>query len=122
MIYAKCKFLIGKMNCQAFWQNILSLRFDLILNHHNVPKKISIFVQMNMMYELILAKKKVEEAALMEEQMASMSAASFKKVNKYEYDSDEDIEGGTWEHKNRTAEMEATRGKEQVFSLEMMQL
>lgn len=77
---------------------------------------------MNMMYELILAKKKVEEAALMEEQMASMSTASFKKVNKYEYDSDEDVEGGTWEHKNRTAEMEATRGKEQVFSLKMMQL
>lgn len=65
--------------------------------------------EMNMMYELILAKKKVEEAALMEEQIASMSAASFKKVNKYEYDSDEDMEGGTWEHKKRTAEMEATR-------------
>lgn len=28
--------------------------------------------------------------------------------NKYEYDSDEDITGGTWEHKVRTAEMEAT--------------
>ncbi|KAH8381901.1 hypothetical protein KR009_000836 [Drosophila setifemur] len=27
---------------------------------------------------------------------------------KYEYDSDEDIEGGTWEHKLRNAEMEAT--------------
>ncbi|KAH8310276.1 hypothetical protein KR044_000423 [Drosophila immigrans] len=27
---------------------------------------------------------------------------------KYEYDSDEDIDGGTWEHKLRTAEMEAT--------------
>lgn len=27
---------------------------------------------------------------------------------KYEYDSDEDITGGTWEHKLRTAEMEAT--------------
>ncbi|XP_030375781.1 SURP and G-patch domain-containing protein 1 isoform X1 [Scaptodrosophila lebanonensis] len=27
---------------------------------------------------------------------------------KYEYDSDEDVEGGTWEHKLRTAEMEAT--------------
>lgn len=85
-------------------------------------KFFSIFVQMNMMYELILAKKKVEEAALIEEQMASMSAASFKKVNKYEYDSDEDVEGGTWEHKNRNAEMEATRGKEQVFSLKIMKL
>lgn len=28
---------------------------------------------------------------------------------KYEYDSDEDIEGGTWEHKRRMAEMEKTR-------------
>ncbi|XP_062122558.1 SURP and G-patch domain-containing protein 1 isoform X1 [Drosophila sulfurigaster albostrigata] len=27
---------------------------------------------------------------------------------KYEYDSDEDVDGGTWEHKLRTAEMEAT--------------
>jgi len=32
------------------------------------------------------------------------------KQNKYEYDSDEDIEGGTWEHKLRSAEMEATKG------------
>ncbi len=31
-------------------------------------------------------------------------------VMKYEYDSDEDCEGGTWEHKLRSAEMEATRG------------
>ena len=29
---------------------------------------------------------------------------------KYDYDSDEDTEGGTWEHKKRTMEMEATRG------------
>ena len=29
---------------------------------------------------------------------------------KYEYDSDEDTEGGTWEHKNREKEMIATRG------------
>ncbi|XP_031635999.1 SURP and G-patch domain-containing protein 1 isoform X2 [Contarinia nasturtii] len=28
--------------------------------------------------------------------------------HKYEYDSDEDVEGGTWEHKIREAEMEAT--------------
>lgn len=28
---------------------------------------------------------------------------------KYEYDSDEDTSGGTWEHKLRTAEMEATK-------------
>ncbi|VDP89389.1 unnamed protein product [Echinostoma caproni] len=30
-------------------------------------------------------------------------------VIKYEYDSDEDCEGGTWEHKLRMAEMEATK-------------
>ena len=29
---------------------------------------------------------------------------------KYEYDSDEDIEGGTWEHKKRKKEMKTTEG------------
>ena len=29
---------------------------------------------------------------------------------KYEYDSDEEIEGGTWEHKKRQKEMEKTLG------------
>ena len=29
---------------------------------------------------------------------------------KYEYDSDEDTDGGTWEHKKREKEMIATRG------------
>lgn len=29
---------------------------------------------------------------------------------KYEYDSDEDTEGGTWEHKKRKAEMRKTQG------------
>ena len=29
---------------------------------------------------------------------------------KYEYDSDEDTEGGTWEHKRRKTEMEKTEG------------
>lgn len=28
---------------------------------------------------------------------------------KYEYDSDEDTEGGTWEHKRRQAEMQKTK-------------
>lgn len=67
---------------------------------------------MNMMYELIFVKKKVEEVVLMEEQMVSMFVVLFKKVNKYEYDSDEDIEGGIWEYKNRIVEMEVIRGKE----------
>lgn len=29
---------------------------------------------------------------------------------KYEYDSDEDTEGGTWEHKKRKKEMRKTEG------------
>lgn len=64
---------------------------------------------MNMMYELILAKKKVEEAALVADAINSAPP----KKNKYEYDSDEEVEGGTWEHKQRTTEMEATRGMTQ---------
>ena len=31
------------------------------------------------------------------------------KKNKFDYDSDEDTEGGTWEHKARKKEMEKTR-------------
>ena len=61
-----------------------------------------------MMYELILAKKKVEEAALMAEMTLISSGPA--KTNKYEYDSDEETEGGTWEHKQRMSEMEATKG------------
>ena len=37
-----------------------------------------------------------------------------KKKNQYEYDSDEDTEGGTWEHKARKKEMTETEGKLQV--------
>ena len=33
---------------------------------------------------------------------------------KYEYDSDEDTEGGTWEHKKRKAEMRETEGVQNV--------
>ena len=40
---------------------------------------------------------------------AMAAGASFKP--KYEYDSDEETEGGTWEHRLRNSEMEATRGK-----------
>ncbi|CAB3369623.1 Hypothetical predicted protein [Cloeon dipterum] len=39
------------------------------------------------------------------EQLARLERAG---KHKYEYDSDEDVEGGTWEHKLRSAEMEAT--------------
>lgn len=59
---------------------------------------------MNMMYELIIAQKKAKEASLMTE------IGGLKVKPKYQYDSDEDTEGGTWEHKKRQVEMEATRG------------
>lgn len=57
-----------------------------------------------MMYNLILAQKKAKEAAMMNE------IEGVKRKVKYEYDSDEETEGGTWEHKKRAAEMDATRG------------
>lgn len=42
--------------------------------------------------------------------VAQIRATQHGKKNKYEYDSDEDTEGGTWEHKIRAAEMHATKG------------
>lgn len=42
--------------------------------------------------------------------VAQIRATQHGKKNKYEYDSDEDTEGGTWEHKLRTAEMHTTKG------------
>ena len=41
---------------------------------------------------------------------ATQPKAGRKNKNKYEYDSDEDIEGGTWEHKARVKEMKQTEG------------
>ena len=35
----------------------------------------------------------------------------------YEYDSDEDTEGGTWEHKKRAQEMRTTYGKAREVTL-----
>ena len=41
------------------------------------------------------------------------------KKEKYEYDSDEDVEGGTWEHRKRAKEMRDTEGDtEQNFTLD----
>lgn len=42
--------------------------------------------------------------------VTQIRAVQHDKKNKYEYDSDEDTEGGTWEHKLRTAEMQTTKG------------
>jgi hypothetical protein len=55
------------------------------------------------MYEKILAAKKNMEAK-------EAKKRKLKDSNKplYEYDSDEDIDGGTWEHKKRKEEMEKT--------------
>lgn len=75
------------------------------------------------MHEFILAQQRlrVEEQQLME----SIEGVKYNKkpkidknglVIKYEYDSDEDCEGGTWEHKIRATEMEATRGLWNRFS------
>ena len=60
---------------------------------------------MNMMYELIVAQKKAKEAAT----MGTIQGAQGLQVKpKYEYDSDEDVTDGTWEHKQRRQEMMAT--------------
>lgn len=68
------------------------------------------------MHEFILAQQKLK--AQEQELMNSIAGVNYSKKAKkvvdglevkYEYDSDEDCEGGTWEHKLRAAEMEATR-------------
>lgn len=59
--------------------------------------------ELNMMYQLILAQKKAKEAAI----MAELPGRKASKM--YAYDSDEDTEGGTWEHKKRSNEMLATK-------------
>ncbi|VDP96870.1 unnamed protein product [Trichobilharzia regenti] len=71
------------------------------------------------MQEFILAQKrsKTKEEELMA-RIAGVNYGNKKRVTKdglvikYEYDSDEDCDGGTWEHKLREAEMEATRVNE----------
>jgi splicing factor 4 len=42
---------------------------------------------------------------------ATQQAGVGSKRNRYEYDSDEEVEGGTWEHKTRTKEMKQTEEK-----------
>lgn len=50
----------------------------------------------------------------MQKMVAEIKAATEPMVgskrNRYEYDSDEDMEGGTWEHKARNKEMKHTEG------------
>ncbi|KAK8400196.1 hypothetical protein O3P69_003118 [Scylla paramamosain] len=56
-------------------------------------------MKMNVVFQLLQAKKR--ESERLEKQG---------KV-KYEYDSDEDVDGGTWEHKRRAKEMEETQAR-----------
>ena len=63
---------------------------------------------MNAIYDFLTAKKKAMEA------QAALLEVGVDVKPKYEYDSDEDTEGGTWEHKKRMAEMAATKGKRQA--------
>lgn len=81
------------------------------------------------MHEFILAQQRLK--AQEQELMNSIAGVNYSKKSKktvdglevkYEYDSDEEYEGGTWEHRLRAAEMEATRGKfvsNSVFSIEI---
>ena len=50
---------------------------------------------------------------ILAQRAASQASATVKQDSdkpKYEYDSDEDTEGGTWEHKKRKKEMRKTEG------------
>ncbi|EFN70131.1 Splicing factor 4 [Camponotus floridanus] len=60
-------------------------------------KKAEDHYKINLLYQNLLRKR--EEVKRLEAQGK----------HKYEYDSDEETEGGTWEHKLRSAEMEATQ-------------
>ncbi|GIY98240.1 SURP and G-patch domain-containing protein 1 [Caerostris extrusa] len=53
--------------------------------------------KMRLLYEMMQAKQKAEEYRRLTGKV------------KYEYDSDEDTDGGTWEHKKRANEMEKTK-------------
>jgi len=54
------------------------------------------------MYKRILAQRAAYQAGAVVQKDSDQP--------KYEYDSDEDTEGGTWEHKKRKKEMRTTEG------------
>ena len=66
--------------------------------------------QLNAITEYFMAKRKAMEA------QARALEAGLNIKPKYEYDSDEDTEGGTWEHKRRVLEMTATQGQSLLTS------
>ncbi|CAN8011252.1 unnamed protein product, partial [Ixodes pacificus] len=57
------------------------------------------FETMRALFEMMQAKKRAQEARAMSGKV------------QYEYDSDEETDGGTWEHKKRAKEMEKTRAR-----------
>ncbi|XP_030832500.1 SURP and G-patch domain-containing protein 1 isoform X2 [Strongylocentrotus purpuratus] len=65
--------------------------------------------EMQMLYEMVIKTQKREAELMMEKKGKDPN-------RKYEYDSDEDIDGGTWEHKARAKEMEDTRKKAELLT------
>ncbi|CAN7939749.1 unnamed protein product [Ixodes hexagonus] len=55
--------------------------------------------KMRALFEMMQAKKRAQEARAMSGKV------------QYEYDSDEEVDGGTWEHKKRAREMEKTKAR-----------
>ncbi|VDM25474.1 unnamed protein product, partial [Hydatigera taeniaeformis] len=100
---------------QPLCSNVRQLTGGAVLSEEQV-KQIQYQKELQAMHEFILAQQrlKMQEQQLMESiEGVNYSKKPRKTVDglevKYEYDSDEDCEGGTWEHKLRAAEMEATR-------------
>ncbi|EUB56712.1 Splicing factor 4 [Echinococcus granulosus] len=100
---------------QTICSNVRQLTGGAVLSDEQV-KQIQYQKELQAMHEFILAQQrlKMQEQQLMESiEGVNYSKKPRKTVDglevKYEYDSDEDCEGGTWEHKLRAAEMEATR-------------
>ena len=69
---------------------------------------------MNAITEYFLAKRRAMEA------QAKALEAGLNIKPKYDYDSDEDVDGGTWEHKKRDLEMTATRGTLNTMGLDVV--
>lgn len=65
--------------------------------------------EIQQMYMRILAQRNAFQAG--------ETAKTEKDKPKYEYDSDEDTEGGTWEHKKRKAEMRKTQDKAEELTV-----
>ena len=55
-------------------------------------------------------RKVIEQQVAAAQEQSKKKKKSDKDKPKYAYDSDEETEGGTWEHKKRTDEMAKTQG------------